>query len=42
MTTPYDTVTAHIADPIVDIVLVGDSVGNVCFGVETRCQSPWR
>ncbi|MFK4719147.1 3-methyl-2-oxobutanoate hydroxymethyltransferase [Bradyrhizobium niftali] len=34
MTTAYDAVTARIADPIVDIVLVGDSVGNVCLGFE--------
>ncbi|UVO33119.1 3-methyl-2-oxobutanoate hydroxymethyltransferase [Bradyrhizobium arachidis] len=32
MTTAYDAVTAHIAAPIVDIILVGDSVGNVCLG----------
>jgi 3-methyl-2-oxobutanoate hydroxymethyltransferase len=32
MTTAYDAVAAHIADPIVDIILVGDSVGNVCLG----------
>ncbi|MBH5371515.1 3-methyl-2-oxobutanoate hydroxymethyltransferase [Bradyrhizobium glycinis] len=34
MTTAYDAVTARIADPIVDIVLVGDSVGNVCLGFD--------
>jgi len=34
MTTAYDAVTARIADPIVDILLVGDSVGNVCLGFE--------
>lgn len=34
MTTAYDAVTARIADPIVDIILVGDSVGNVCLGFE--------
>ena len=34
MTTAYDTVTARIADPIVDILLVGDSVGNVCLGFD--------
>lgn len=30
----YDAVTARIAAPVVDIVLVGDSVGNVCLGFE--------
>lgn len=34
MTTAYDAVTARIADPVVDIILVGDSVGNVCLGFE--------
>ncbi|QOZ51492.1 3-methyl-2-oxobutanoate hydroxymethyltransferase [Bradyrhizobium sp. CCBAU 53338] len=34
MTTAYDTVSARIADPVVDILLVGDSVGNVCLGFE--------
>ncbi len=35
MTTAYDAVTARIADAAgVDIVLVGDSVGNVCLGFE--------
>ncbi|MET4260889.1 3-methyl-2-oxobutanoate hydroxymethyltransferase [Bradyrhizobium sp. S3.12.5] len=34
MTTAYDAVSARIADPIVDIVLVGDSVGNVCLGFD--------
>jgi 3-methyl-2-oxobutanoate hydroxymethyltransferase len=34
MTTAYDAVTARIADPEVDIILVGDSVGNVCLGFE--------
>jgi 3-methyl-2-oxobutanoate hydroxymethyltransferase len=34
MTTAYDTVTARIADAVVDIILVGDSVGNVCLGFE--------
>ncbi|KRQ02084.1 3-methyl-2-oxobutanoate hydroxymethyltransferase [Bradyrhizobium manausense] len=32
MTTAYDAVMARIADPIVDVILVGDSVGNVCLG----------
>lgn len=34
MTTVYDAVTARIADGIVDIILVGDSVGNVCLGFD--------
>jgi 3-methyl-2-oxobutanoate hydroxymethyltransferase len=34
MTTAYDVVTARIADPIVDMILVGDSVGNVCLSFE--------
>ncbi|MCK1403672.1 3-methyl-2-oxobutanoate hydroxymethyltransferase [Bradyrhizobium sp. 4] len=34
MTTAYDAVTARIADPIVDVILVGDSVGNVCLGLD--------
>ncbi|KYH01520.1 3-methyl-2-oxobutanoate hydroxymethyltransferase [Bradyrhizobium sp. DOA1] len=34
MTTAYDAVAARIADPIVDIILVGDSVGNVCLGFD--------
>ncbi|BDU74834.1 3-methyl-2-oxobutanoate hydroxymethyltransferase [Mesoterricola silvestris] len=35
MTTAYDAVTARIADASgVDVVLVGDSVGNVCLGFE--------
>lgn len=35
MTTAYDSVTARMADAAgVDIVLVGDSVGNVCLGFE--------
>jgi Ketopantoate hydroxymethyltransferase len=34
MTTAYDVVTARIADPFVDMILVGDSVGNVCLGFE--------
>lgn len=34
MTTAYDAVTARIADHVVDIILVGDSVGNVCLGFE--------
>jgi 3-methyl-2-oxobutanoate hydroxymethyltransferase len=36
MTTAYDAVTARIAGAAgVDILLVGDSVGNVCLGFET-------
>lgn len=34
MTTAYDAVTARIADPIVDIILVGDSVGSACLGFD--------
>lgn len=34
MTTAYDAVTARIADTIVDVILVGDSVGNVCLGFD--------
>jgi 3-methyl-2-oxobutanoate hydroxymethyltransferase len=34
MTTAYDAVAARIADPIVDMILVGDSVGNVCLGFD--------
>ena len=35
MTTAYDAVTARIADASgVDVLLVGDSVGNVCLGFE--------
>lgn len=34
MTTAYDAVTARIADPLVDVILVGDSVGNVCLGFD--------
>jgi len=34
MVTAYDTATARIADPVVDVILVGDSVGNVCLGFD--------
>ncbi|QCI66608.1 3-methyl-2-oxobutanoate hydroxymethyltransferase [Phreatobacter stygius] len=34
MTTAYDAATARIADPVVDLILVGDSVGNVCLGFD--------
>jgi len=34
VSTAYDAVAARIADPVVDIILVGDSVGNVCLGFE--------
>lgn len=34
MTTAYDAVTARIAAAVVDIILVGDSVGNVCLGFD--------
>jgi 3-methyl-2-oxobutanoate hydroxymethyltransferase len=36
MTTAYDAVTARIADAAgVDMILVGDSVGNVCLGFDS-------
>lgn len=31
MTTAYGAVTARIADPIVEIIRVGDRIGNVCL-----------
>src|SRR5215210_8982996 len=34
MVTAYDAATARIADPVVDMILVGDSVGNVCLGFD--------
>jgi 3-methyl-2-oxobutanoate hydroxymethyltransferase len=34
MTTACDAVTARLAEPIVDMLLVGDSVGNVCLGFD--------
>ncbi|WP_071916501.1 3-methyl-2-oxobutanoate hydroxymethyltransferase [Bradyrhizobium japonicum] len=34
LSTACDAVTARIADPIVEIILIGDSVGNVCPGFE--------
>ena len=34
MTIAYYAVTARWADPIVDMILVGDSVGNVCLGFD--------
>jgi 3-methyl-2-oxobutanoate hydroxymethyltransferase len=34
MTTAYDATHARLADPFVDILLVGDSVGNVCLGFD--------
>lgn len=34
MVTAYDAVTARLADPVVDVLLVGDSVGNVCLGFD--------
>jgi 3-methyl-2-oxobutanoate hydroxymethyltransferase len=34
MTTAYNAVTARLADPVVDMILVGDSVGNVCLGFD--------
>ena len=38
MTTAYDAVTARIADPMVGIILVGDSVGNVASASRTLCR----
>ncbi|QRM32967.1 3-methyl-2-oxobutanoate hydroxymethyltransferase [Microvirga sp. VF16] len=34
MTTAYDAVTARLVDPVVDMILVGDSVCNVCLGFD--------
>lgn len=34
VTTAYDACTAQLAAPLVDVLLVGDSVGNVCLGME--------
>jgi 3-methyl-2-oxobutanoate hydroxymethyltransferase len=34
MTTAYDAVMARLTDPVVDVILVGDSVGNVCLGFD--------
>ena len=34
MVTAYDSAMARIADPVVDIILIGDSVGNVCLGFD--------
>ncbi|MBI3130042.1 MAG: 3-methyl-2-oxobutanoate hydroxymethyltransferase [Acidobacteria bacterium] len=34
MTTAYDAFSAKLADPVVDITLVGDSVGNVLLGFD--------
>lgn len=34
MVTAYDAATARIVDPVVDMILVGDSVGNVCLGFD--------
>jgi 3-methyl-2-oxobutanoate hydroxymethyltransferase len=38
MTTAYDSVAARIADSAVDVILVGDSVGNVCLGFENTLR----
>ncbi|MDE5458638.1 hypothetical protein GWE18_38905 [Bradyrhizobium sp. CSA112] len=40
MSTAYDAVAARIADPIVDILL-GDSIGSVCLGIDDTCRSAW-
>ncbi len=34
MTTAYDAVDARLVEGIVDVILVGDSVGNVCLGFD--------
>jgi len=34
MMTAYDSTMARIADPVVDVILVGDSVGNTCLGFD--------
>ncbi len=34
MTTAYDAVDARLVEGLVDVVLVGDSVGNVCLGFD--------
>lgn len=34
MCTAYDSWSAALADPVVDAILVGDSVANVCLGLE--------
>ena len=34
MMTAYDSTMARIADPVVDVILVGDSVANVCLGFD--------
>ncbi|QRM33042.1 3-methyl-2-oxobutanoate hydroxymethyltransferase (plasmid) [Microvirga sp. VF16] len=34
LVTAYDGVTGRLADSVVDIILVGDSVGNVCLGFD--------
>lgn len=37
MTTAYDASSARIAAPVVDVILVGGSVGNVCLGFSHTC-----
>jgi len=34
MVTAYDAAAARIVDPVVDMILVGDSVGNTCLGFD--------
>ncbi|MEH3144730.1 MAG: 3-methyl-2-oxobutanoate hydroxymethyltransferase [Methylobacterium frigidaeris] len=34
MVTAYDAAMARLVDPVVDAILVGDSVGNVCLGFD--------
>jgi 3-methyl-2-oxobutanoate hydroxymethyltransferase len=42
MTTAYDAATACLADPVVDMILVGDSVAMCAWASTTRCRSAWR
>jgi 3-methyl-2-oxobutanoate hydroxymethyltransferase len=35
MITAYDSATARLVDPVVDVILVGDSVANVCLGFDS-------
>ncbi|MFE1600218.1 3-methyl-2-oxobutanoate hydroxymethyltransferase [Methylobacterium sp. ID0610] len=34
MVTAYDAAMTRLVDPVVDVILVGDSVGNVCLGFD--------
>ncbi len=42
MVTAYDAAMARLVDPVVDAILVGDSVGNVCLGFDNTLRSAWR